>query len=282
MGTSFLYMANMSGIVCGSDTDMTIFQLSKKTPVVLAVSATSSIPWPQIIEDYRKKGEQQYHQDFEGYIDAFEKYLSTVEVDFDLKTLDIDDCNLIFMGYGESDIYPTIYDIYVGVDETSRGFYFEEVDACEISHDTNTSSGYIGNFDLVSTLFQGATPQMFGFVEDRAKEFIDEYISRVYDKFAGTIYENRVKKYFEKYNKEYLSLFITQEANAFVYNRLNMGMDTFSIEDMVGAVETIIDANVRLNHIYSGGKVPMGHTRELAVITRAEGLKWIKHSLFAI
>ena len=282
MGTSFLYMANMSGIVCGSDTDMTIFQLSKKSIVVLAVSATSSIPWFRIIEDYRKKGEPQYYQNFEGYINDFEKYLSTVEVDFDLKTLDIDDCNLLFMGYNENDIYPIIYNVYAGIDETSKRICFEEVDACEISHDINTSSGYIGNFDQVSTLFQGATSQMFGFVEDRAKEFIDEYISRVFDKFAGTKYEDKVKEYFEKNNTEYLSQIIAQEAGIFVFNRLDIGLDAFSIEDMVGAVETIIDANIRLNHIYSGGKNPLGHTQELAVITRAEGLKWIKHSLFAI
>lgn len=283
METSFLYMANMSGIVCGSDTDMTIFQLSKKTPVVLAISATSSIPWFQIIEEYRRQGESKYYSDFDGYVDDFERYLSTVEINFKLPTLDINDCNLLFMGYGENNIYPIICNVYVTLDKDSKRLYFNEVDFCEISHENRTSSSHIGNFEQVSTLFQGATSQMIDYVESKTRDFFEEYISRVYDKFAGTKYENKVRTYFEEYDQDRLSKISSQKASFYVCNRLDVGLDTFSIEDMVGAVETIIDANIRLNHIYSGDSaVPLGHTKEIAVITRAEGLKWIKHSLFAI
>ena len=60
------------------------------------------------------------------------------------------------------------------------------------------------------------------------------------------------------------------------------GIETFSVEDMVMAAETIVNAEVRLDHLSSGCKTPLNTTREIAVITRAEGLTWIKHSLYAI
>ena len=51
---------------------------------------------------------------------------------------------------------------------------------------------------------------------------------------------------------------------------------------MVMAAETIVNAEVRLDHLSSGCKTPLNTTREIAVITRTEGLTWIKHSLYAI
>jgi prepilin-type N-terminal cleavage/methylation domain-containing protein len=64
------------------------------------------------------------------------------------------------------------------------------------------------------------------------------------------------------------------------YNEASIGIDSFSIEDMVNTVETFVDANVNLNHLRSGGKEKLSATRELAVITRYEGLTWIKHGLY--
>jgi hypothetical protein len=66
------------------------------------------------------------------------------------------------------------------------------------------------------------------------------------------------------------------------YTSVLDGIETFSVEDMVMAAETIVNAEVRLDHLSSGCKTPLNTTREIAVITRTEGLTWIKHSLYAI
>ena len=52
--------------------------------------------------------------------------------------------------------------------------------------------------------------------------------------------------------------------------------------EMVTSAESLVNANVRLNHLKNGGKGLVGQTREIAVLTRTEGFTWIKHSLFAI
>jgi hypothetical protein len=53
-------------------------------------------------------------------------------------------------------------------------------------------------------------------------------------------------------------------------------------EEMVTAAETIVNAEVRLDHLRSGCNEPLHNTREIAVITRVEGLTWLKHSLYAL
>ena len=60
------------------------------------------------------------------------------------------------------------------------------------------------------------------------------------------------------------------------------GIDSFSIEDLVTASETLVNAEVRLKHLFSGGKEDLHVSKEIAVITRTEGVTWIKHSLFAL
>ena len=44
MKTSFVAFLNKRGIACASDTDMTLYALSRQEPVALAVNSYSPIP----------------------------------------------------------------------------------------------------------------------------------------------------------------------------------------------------------------------------------------------
>jgi hypothetical protein len=68
----------------------------------------------------------------------------------------------------------------------------------------------------------------------------------------------------------------------FQEKRLSTAIGSFNIEDMVKAVETFIDANGQLEHLQGGGIGEPKNTKELAVITRTEGVVWIKHCLFGL
>ena len=45
MALSFLVLSNMAGIVFASNEDHTLYQLSKKEPLVVAVDPESKFPW---------------------------------------------------------------------------------------------------------------------------------------------------------------------------------------------------------------------------------------------
>ena len=64
METIFIALSNMSGIACASDRDHTLYQLSKKVPLALAVSPSSPIPWDSIIEQYKRTAGLEEKEEF--------------------------------------------------------------------------------------------------------------------------------------------------------------------------------------------------------------------------
>ena len=70
----------MSGIACASDTDRTVYQLSRSYPLAVAVNSYSPIPWDSIINSYKRLGEPEEKENFEDYAKDFEKFLSSIPV----------------------------------------------------------------------------------------------------------------------------------------------------------------------------------------------------------
>ena len=119
------------------------------------------------------------------------------------------------------------------------------------------------------------------FMLDKVQNIYEKYAAKVKTHFAGSEYENMVEKYISKFNVEEQAKRTMQNATKYTRSRLQLGLNAFSIEELVSGVDTIINANMRLSHLQAGCKEPLGETCEIAVLTRGEGFNWIKHSLFA-
>jgi hypothetical protein len=110
----------------------------------------------------------------------------------------------------------------------------------------------------------------------------ESYKDRVKKHFADTEFTSYVTQELDSYNIEDSYYQTFYNAYGEVTSRTDMGLNTFSVEDLVTAVETLVNAEVRLKHLLSKGKEYPHLTKEIAVITRIEGLTWLKHSLFAL
>ena len=75
---------------------------------------------------------------------------------------------------------------------------------------------------------------------------------------------------------------VTREASGQQMQRVDTAIDSFNIEDLVKVAEDFVDAKVQIDHLKNGGKGNLRYTKELAVITRTEGVVWIKHCLYGI
>ena len=278
----FFSLANKGGIVCGSDTDHSIFPLSKKEPVVIAISPKSPIPWVEMVAAYRRQGEPQHHDKIRDYARDFERYVQTLEARPEWEVADKTDAKLIFLGYGAQDIYPSVCEFTVTVDADTNRIQFGRAKAIGITHQTPVWKVGNGDFGRVSVLLQGITVPMSDFVAAQMRPLVETYAVRVLEKFAGTKYEQAVRERLEGLDAAELACQCVRFGVGRVRKHLEDGLDSFSIEELADAVETLIDANLRLTHLQSGGQGLVGYTRELAVITRVEGLTWLKHSLFAI
>ena len=282
MSTTCIVVSNMSGIACASDTDHTIYQLSKTYPLAVAVNSYSPIPWDTIINSYKRLGEPEEKENFEDYAKDFEEFLSSIPVTEDYPDLSADDSNIIFMGYGKDDLFPQIYDTCISLTNGKWSFDNDRTGIFKVSHQEYAHFNFLGNLDSVCTLICGATPDVNDILLENLVKTFNIYKKRVLERFKGTEFEAFVTKKLNSYDVK--EDFMNKMYNAIETTRAGVleGISTFSVEDMVMSAETIVNAEVRLDHLSSGCKTPLSTTREIAVITRAEGLTWIKHSLYAI
>ena len=281
---SFLAIYNQSGIACASDTDNTIYRLSKEEPVAIAICPYSPIPWECIITQYLRKGEPEHHKTLEEYARDFETFFQQFHADKAWNKLGINELNLIFLGYGQDEIYPSVCDIQIEVDEETEKMKLGEIGIKQINLSRDENAGYNrnGNFERLASILFGATEQVKNFATEKQFDLFHAYKQRVIEKFKGTQYEEYVNKCLSNYPEEIAVPKPVTKATTKAFERAYEGISTFSIEELVSTAETLVNANVRLLHLKEGGKGLLGHTREIAVLTRAEGFTWIKHSLFAI
>ena len=281
---SFIAIYNQSGIACASDTDNTIYRLSKEEPVAIAICPYSPIPWECIITQYLRKGEPEHHKTLEEYARDFETFFQQFHADKAWNKLGINELNLIFLGYGQDEIYPSVCDIQIEVDEETEKMKLGEIGIKQInlSRDENAGYNWNGNFERLASILFGATEQVKDFATEKQFDLFHAYKQRVIEKFKGTQYEEYVNKCLSNYPEEIAVPKPVTKATTKAFERAYEGISTFSIEELVSTAETLVNANVRLLHLKEGGKGLLGHTREIAVLTRAEGFTWIKHSLFAI
>ena len=276
---SFFALFSKAGIACAADTDHTIYRLSKDLPIALAVNPASPIPWDAIIEDYKRSFHPEPHELFADYASDFELYLSTLRIEEKWRNLSQRDANVMFFGYGSEDIFPSVYDVNVMVNENGA-LGFDDSAVHSVTQKDSAFFHMLGDFDSVSTLLFGSTARTRDFFFEKHVAIWEKYSDRVMAKFKGTEYEPYVKEHLITYDYK---KDIASRINASIdktLSELSIGIGSFSIEDMVTAVEAIIIANDKLSHLRSGENGKSGDAKEIAVITIPEGLSWIKHSLY--
>lgn len=281
MVPSFLAFFTKAGMACASDHDATIYQLSKKEPLAMAVNPKSPIPWEDIIKKYKLQGEPAPQVLFSDYASAFEKFLSNIPVEESWKHITPEESNIVFFGYGMDDIYPSAYDVMVEVDEEGK-LCFTSVSSEQISINTPFTYNTLGNLESVSTILNGATKKTRTYFTNKFTEVFKIYKQRIAEKVKGTEYEDVVIQHLNAYHEELSIEKALTEADAYAFNDLTIGIVTFSVQELIDAVETLIAANAKLNHLKSGGKEAPAEVKEIAIMTRPEGMTWIKHSLFAL
>ena len=280
MNTSFIAFLNKRGVACASDTDKTLYALSKREPVALAVNSYSPIPWDSIINNYLRKGEITSHDVFGDYARDFADYLATMETKPTWKDLSEDDRNIIFLGYGVDDVFPSVVDIMVKYDRKSKKL------VCEFDIERSIDHNHETDFFMLSH-FENTQPVIYGISDATRSRMIEEYSSRIkifgqriIDAVKGTEYEKSVRNAIANYNGEDDFAQITYGITGNHLQQIDTAIDSFNIEDLVQVAENFVDAKVQIDHLKNGGKGELRQTRELAVITRTEGVVWIKHSLY--
>ena len=277
---SFIAFATKAGIVCAADTRHSIYQLSNNEPLAIAVNPQSPIPWDEILTGYKALNSNNLHADYQERISDFEKYLSALPTKEEWNDLDPTLTNIVLMGYDTSGLYPRIQDTFVTINNDALSF--TNTDYYNISLDNKFTYNILGDFDSISTLLLGVNDRTRSFFREKYITLIETYKQRINKRFKGTKYESQISTALSDTSSEQYVDRILSEASMNSFQKLAIGFDSFSIEELVYAAESLIDANAKLNHLHDGNDGPLKRTEEIMVITRTEGVTWIKHCLFAI
>jgi len=283
MNTSFAAFLNKRGIACASDTDMTLYALSKQEPVAVAVNPYSPIPWDEIINAYLRQGEIAKHEVFGDYARDFAEFLATEHTQPSWKKMSRAERNIIFLGYGSDDVFPTVIDVRVQLNDDGK-MTFETMDERCIDHDENSCFCSIGDFSNVEPIMSGVLTESREWLTAKFRSQLELIKKQMADEVTGTQFEEAVLNAIDQYEPDPSEEFVNEMDNMCdsLWECVDMALDSFNIEDLVHVVENFVDAKVQIDHLKNGGKGELRQTKELAVITRTEGLVWIKHSLYGV
>lgn len=270
---SFIALMNKTGIACAASDDFSIYKLSSKEPLAIAVNPKSEIPWEKIIGKYKQSGEPEPQITLALYAEQLLSFMNGLG----LTSLGLKDDKVVLLGYGSQDIYPSVYSFSLDTDADGV-FVMTEIENEQISGQTPTTFVTLGDFERISPILYGASSRIRGYYEEKQRVAKSEFMSRLHNLFSGTEYEKAAEENLAGYDSNSDTVF--SGANKMVVKDVNIGLSSFSISDLVTSAETIINANTRLSHLFAGVRPPLECVSEMAVITRPEGLKWVKHSIF--
>lgn len=280
MTTSCIAFFSKAGIVAASDSDFSIRPLSKKYPAAIAVNIHSVIPWKNIIDEYILENDSRTFSTLIEFYDSFENFFKGRKIESSMFKKNPEE-HFYLMGFNEDDLYPTLIGANIGVDEHN---ILNISDSFERNVNLEDYAFYapIGDFNFVSPILAGASDSFMEAVKKNEIKLLTLYKDKLLDKVKGMPKE---KEWSDKINSFDINTTVDErmvESMNKVLTQISLGIDTFSIEEMVDYAESLVNAEIRLRNLKQRDLRNSYGTREIAVITIPEGFTWIKHHLFAI
>lgn len=274
---SFIALMNKTGIACAASDDFTIYKLSSKEPLAIAVNPKSEIPWEEIINAYIHSGKLEIRNTLYEYADDFVSFLSTIQYRNKWKLADESDSKIFFLGYGCGDVYPSsLAATFTFGDDGIESVEVNDKETVTISAKHETAILTMGDFELLAPVLYGPSRSFVNSYKALQMSALGDFKDRLLAEWGGSEEEDAVQSRFEAIEKDVDKSYKDEEGKR--KEEINAGLRTFSMTDLVLSAETIINANVRLSSLFSGHRPPSECVREIAVVTRPEGLRWIKHS----
>jgi len=259
-----ILMMNMQGAVMAADKDSTIFRYSDKVPFALMTEPKSKLPWEEIWEGFRSKNlltdDDTFGQQINAFSDFTSKYLSEhTDLPFYDEELTY---NTICVGYEPGDMFPR--SAIFKMAKERWWLKVTHIKTITISRDCYNFYQATSACPNLKILFGGMSKRIADALQDELACQLGEilkteaYLIKESPVFQKDYYDN-----IDNIEKDPLT------DDAFKY---------FTIKDMVAMEENLID----IENLSQSSTIALGgsYTREIGVLTLAEGFKWIRHSLY--
>ena len=188
---------------------------------------------------------------------------------------------VVFVGYGNKDIYPSLMTVYLsGAFDHRLRFFYSEDEKDTISNDNTACINPFAQTDVMFTLMQGINPGLERLVQSAYKESISKTQQKMLDAMKEAGVPDKTIKQIAETSTEDIEKEFEERLDDFQQENFIEGIvdavDAFNLEDMANMAESLVSVTNLQRHI-SSSEESVGGPIDVAVITRTEGFFWVKH-----
>ena len=188
---------------------------------------------------------------------------------------------LVFVGYGENDLFPSLIPIYVsGIFDGNLRFCYSPDENEQISNENESAIVPFAQVDVMMTIMKGISPTLREKVDVATGDAISMTKEKMIEamKEAGVdeatiakIQETNLDDITDKHDEQIQDFIQSEYVNGLVDT-----VEAFGVEDMADMAESLISITNLQRHI-TASEESVGGPVDVAVITRDEGFIWLKH-----
>jgi len=185
---------------------------------------------------------------------------------------------VVFIGYGDQDIFSSVFPTVIGGAIDNRLRYFFNLErADKITHENSACILPFAQGDVMITMMKGIAPNMYTAITEEVRQLTEKAVRQVAEKLgvsddekvteaAAPVIEMTQKELEEKIDDIIMEKFTSGLVNT---------VEFFNVEDMVNMAESLISITNLQRHITLSEET-VGGPIDVAVITKTDGFKWVK------
>lgn len=187
---------------------------------------------------------------------------------------------LVFVGYGESEIYPSVIPIIItmGIDNRLEYYIDERKVSCISKNGLNAAIVPFAQIDVTQTIVRGINPSFQDIIYDVIDKSIKSYSNVITDILDSNTSTANVSEAVKRLDKDAIIKNITEQIGGEMYTRYTKPLletvVSLDKEDMANMAESFISLTSLVRRMQPGEET-VGGPVDVAVISKGDGFIWI-------
>ncbi len=247
------------------------------------------------LEDYSFKSFRSYAEeeiDFimengikdEGFSESLREQFEHSAYEFLRSDVMLDMTGIVFVGFGEDSIFPSVYPINIsGAFDNRLRYSIDKNKADDIGNECTSVICPFAQTDVMLTFIDGISPELREKVTEAQQDSIDMAHQMIYRQLEEAGVSDEVLSIvanteLEKVKEEYISGMREHLLNTRSKGLFN-AVESFNVEELANMAENLVSITNLQRHITSSEET-VGGPVDVAVITRCEGFIWVKRKMW--
>lgn len=186
---------------------------------------------------------------------------------------------LVFIGYGSGDLFPSYHSIYVsGIFDGKLRWCQDDSDRIEAEKRTSIICPFAQD-DVIMTMVNGIAPDLQTKTEEESREEISGYRQEVINILKGAQVPEDVIAKVSGIDIDGYGQTFTKHIEAFMNDNYIKGVldavESFNMGDLADMAGSLISVT-NLQRRFSSSEESVGGPVDVAVMTRADGFRWVR------